>query len=132
MIVFPTAKRQLTESRNKISPQWQSPGERSACVKSVCGGMNISDGEANYAHLLALEDVVWCPVFKAASSYWIENFLQLAGMTEVSGDIIAFKLVLHCQTATFGFHKSDLTTHVAKIRSKPQQVGAPTGPSGVI
>ena len=49
-----------------------------------------------YAHLLAFprEDILWCPVFKAATSSWYRNLLRLSHLPQkAQGDLIKKQLM---------------------------------------
>ena len=49
-----------------------------------------------YAHLLAFprEDILWCPVFKAATSSWYRNLLRLSHLPQkAQGDLIKTQLM---------------------------------------
>ena len=52
------------------------------------GAMVRQKQGSKFANLFLLErrSLLWCPVFKAASTAWMENFFRLTGMAEVSGE----------------------------------------------
>jgi len=55
---------------------------RSSLIADQCGGRTVS---LNYQALYTLQNrsLVWCPVFKAASTNWMHNLLLLSGREDV-------------------------------------------------
>ena len=63
----------------------------------VCNSRNLHQVSRNtYAHLLAFprEDILWCPVFKAATSSWYRNLLRLSHLPKkAQGELIKTQLM---------------------------------------
>lgn len=62
---------------------------RTQRVRDICNGMSIAEKRlkvtANYKYLRILHEraLAYCPIFKASSSNWRENFFELYPMPEV-------------------------------------------------
>lgn len=85
------------EKRSKAQIPTPKPGlkdfgslmsSRVKVVQDLCGEMRERPTEPfshNFENLFFLKErsLVWCPVFKAASTVWMQNFFQLADITKV-------------------------------------------------
>ena len=56
--------------------------ERTKLLQSQCRGRRMGSVNSNCLYALESQSLVWCPVYKAASTNWMHNLLHLAGKTE--------------------------------------------------
>ncbi|XP_042203109.1 carbohydrate sulfotransferase 10-like [Homarus americanus] len=79
-------------------------GERRNMVKKVCGSLKLQgvlapDMKKIYNNLLFVNEykMVWCPIFKAASTSWVKNLLLLAGKKKVDSGVHPLSRKIYAQ-----------------------------------